>query len=132
MNKLKIAIPTQISGKRSNHFGHCQQFTLVEIEHNVVRSISFLDNPPHPTKGCMRPVALLKANQVDSIIVDGMGANPFKRFSEVGIRVFFADHKQFPDVQSAVNSLLAGKLVPMAAQQLCGGSSECHQHHGKA
>ena len=132
MDRQKIAVPTQISGKRSGHFGHCQQFTLVEIENNVVRSISFLDNPPHPTKGCMQPVALLQANKVDSIIVGGMGANPFKRFMEAQITVFFADIDRFPDVQSAIDSLLAGELTPMGAQHLCGGSGNCHQHHGKS
>jgi predicted Fe-Mo cluster-binding NifX family protein len=131
MNKQKIAVPTQISGKRSDHFGHCQQFTVVEIENNVVRSISFLENPPHPTRGCMQPVALLKANQVDSIIVGGMGANPFNHFTEAGIKVLYADRNQLPDVQSAIDSLLAGKLEPMGARQVCGGSGNCHQHHGK-
>lgn len=132
MNKQKIAVPTQISGKRSKHFGHCQQFTLVEIENNVVSSISFLENPPHPAKGCMQPIALLKANKVDSIIVGGMGANPFNRFTETGIKVFYADRNRFPDVQSAIDSLLLGKLEPMVSQQVCGGNGNCHQHHGKS
>ncbi len=131
MNKQKIAVPTKLTGKRSGHFGHCQQFTIVEIENNNVTAISFLQNPPHATDGCMKPVSLLKANQVDAIIVGGMGANPFNRFREVGINVFFADLKKFPDVQSIVDSLLAGTLVPMVSQQLCGGSGNCHQHQGK-
>ncbi len=135
MNRQKIAIPTDglggMIGKRSGHFGHCRQFTLVEIENNDVTVVSSLDNPPHPTGGCLQPVMLLKENQVDSIIVGGMGANPFNRFAEAGISVYFADRKQFPDVQSAVNSLLAGELVPMNSQQLCGGGGNCHQHHGK-
>jgi predicted Fe-Mo cluster-binding NifX family protein len=134
MNKLKIAIPTDgsggLQGKRSGHFGHCQQFTLVEIDNNELTAVSYLDNPPHPTGGCMQPVILLKENQVDSIIVGGMGANPFNRFAEAGISVFFADRTQFPDVQSAINSLLAGLLVPMDSQQVCGGGGDCHQHHG--
>ena len=132
MDTQKIAVPTQISGKRSNHFGHCQQFTLVEIENNVVTSISFLDNPPHPPNGCMQPVALLKKNKVDSIIVGGMGAKPFNKFREAGINVYFADRVQFPDVQSAIDSLLTGKLTPMVEQQLCRGSGNCHQYQGKS
>jgi len=134
MNRKKIAVPTNgsggLKGKRSGHFGHCQQFTLVDIENNDVTAVSYLDNPPHPTGGCMQPVILLKENQVDSIIVGGMGANPFNRFVEAGIKVLFADHRQFPDVESAINSLLAGDLVPMDSQQVCGGSGNCHQHHG--
>ena len=135
MNRQKIAIPTDgsggLSGKRSGHFGHCQQFTLVEIENDNVAAVSYLDNPPHPTGGCMQPVILLKENQVDSIIVGGMGANPFNRFGEAGVNVYFADRRQFPDVMSAINSMLAGKLMPMNSQQLCGGTGNCHQHHGK-
>ena len=135
MSRLKIAIPTEgsggLSGKRSSHFGHCQQFTVVEIANDAVAAVSFLDNPPHPTGGCMQPIILLKENQVDSVIVGGMGANPFNMFTEAGISVYFANHEQFPDVRSVINSLLADKLMPMNSQQVCGGSGNCHQHHGK-
>ena len=136
MIRQKIAIPTEglggLTGKRSGHFGHCQQFTLVEIENNDVTAVSSLDNPPHPTGGCLQPVTLLKENQVDSIIVGGMGANPFNRFAKAGINVFFANRKEFPDVQSVINSLLKGKLVPMVALQICGGNGNCHNHQGKS
>jgi len=136
MNKQKIAIPTEksvgMTGKRSGHFGHCQCFTLVEIENDEVAAVSYLDNTPHHAGGCIQPVKLLKEKRVDAIIVGGMGANPFKRFAEAGISVYFADRAQLPDVQSAIDSMLAGRLVLMNLQQLCKGEGNCHQHHGKS
>ena len=131
MKKQKIAIPTRMTGYRSGHFGHCPQFTLVEIENDAVTGISFLENPQHPSSGCMNPVALLKANQVDTIILGGIGAKPFKRLTELGINVLFADHKKIPDVKTAVDFLIACKLLPMASEQLCDGSGKCHQHGNK-
>ena len=131
MKKQIIAIPTKMTGDRSGHFGHCPQFTLVEIENGAVTGISYLDNPQHPANGCMQPVALLKANQVDTIILSGIGPKPFRRLTELGINVLFADHKQVPDVKSAIDFLTAGALTSMAPQQLCNGSGKCHQHHAK-
>ena len=131
MKKQKVAIPTKLTGKRSGHFGHCPQFTLVEIEDDAVTGVSYLDNPQHPSSGCMQPVALLKANQVDTIILGGIGAKPFQRLTELGINVLFADHSQIPDVKSAIDFLIACKLNPMVSEQLCNGSGKCHQHRGK-
>jgi predicted Fe-Mo cluster-binding NifX family protein len=131
MEKQKIAIPTKMTGDRSGHFGHCPQFTLIEIENGAVTGISYLENPQHPANGCMQPVALLKANQVDTIILGGIGAKPFKRLTELGINVLFADHKKIPDVKTAIDFLIASKLMSMHPIQLCDGSGKCHQHHGK-
>ena len=123
MNTMKIAVPTDgpegLTGKRSDHFGHCKEFSLVDIEDGAVTAVMTLANAPHPAGGCMQPVKLLKTNQVDSIVVAGMGANPFKRFAEAGIRGFFADRNQCPDVQSAIDSLLLDQLQEMSLQQLC-------------
>ena len=127
---MKIAVPTDVAdgmlGKRSGHFGHCKEFTLVDVENGAVTDVARLENLPHAAGGCLAPVQLLKDHRVDSIVVGGMGANPFKRFAEVGIRVFFADLEQCPDVQSAIDSLLLGRLQEMRLQQLCKGSGNCH------
>ena len=130
MNTRKIAVPTEgpdgLAGRRSDHFGHCKQFTLVDIENGNITGVTSLINEPHEAGGCLKPVGFLKEQQVDSIVVGGMGAKPFKRFEEAGIKVFFADRLQCPDVESAVNSLLNGKLSQMSPLQLCKGSGNCH------
>ena len=130
MNILKIAVPTDgadgLTGRRSDHFGHCKHFTLVDIENGNITGVTALANDPHEAGGCLKPVGVLKEQQVDTIVVGGMGAKPFQRFAEAGIKVFFADRVQCPDVESAVNSLLNGKLAQMNLQQLCKGSGNCH------
>lgn len=130
MTTLKIAVPTEnsdgLSAKRSDHFGHCKQFTLVDIENGTINGTTSLTNDPHEAGGCLKPVKFLKEHQVDAIVVGGMGAKPFQRFSEVGIKVYFADQLQCPDVESAVNSLLNDKLSEMNSLQLCKGSGNCH------
>lgn len=50
METMKIAVPTEgpdgLAGKRSDHFGHCKQFTLVEIENGKVSGVTSLINEP--------------------------------------------------------------------------------------
>ena len=134
MQKGKIAIPSRseagLHGQRSEHFGHCSHFTLIEVDNGTVTSVTTLANDPHQAGGCLTPVMHLKNNGVDRLIVSGMGAGPFKRFSEVGIKVFFAEQNRFPDVQSAVAALVADILPEMHARQLCKGSGNCHHPNG--
>ena len=37
------------------HFGHCDIYTIVEIEDGAVKNVSTLENVPHQHGGCMAP-----------------------------------------------------------------------------
>ena len=54
---MRIAIPTNNPGgmeaTRSEHFGHCDVFTLVEVDaENNISSVETLPVPEHGTGGC--------------------------------------------------------------------------------
>lgn len=130
MSKMLLAVPSNtpggLAGKRSDHFGHCDVFTLVEIEDGKVTGVDTLPNIPHGAGGCLKPVGLLKERGVNAIVVAGMGGGPFKGFAGAGIGVFLAALHMFEKVEDAVQGFLEERLVPMQAAEACQGDGSCH------
>lgn len=118
-----VAIPTigegGLESERSGHFGHCDCFTLVEIEGDAIAEVRTVQNPPHVEGGCLTPVNLLASHDVDAILVAGMGARPLAGFNQVGIAVYFENAT--PNVGEAIQLLLAGDVELMDDRFVCGG-----------
>lgn len=123
MEKGRIAIPSMaeggLDGKRAGHFGHCDTFTLVDVEDGNIEKVSTIANETHVQGGCMVPVNLLANNQVNALIVGGIGMRPLMGFRQVGIDVYHDDQR--PDIKPVVEDLIAGKLSMIADSQVCGG-----------
>ena len=68
----------------SGHFGHCEGFTLYEIDNVEVTNKMFIANPGH--KPGYLPV-FLKGKSTDVIIAGGMGEAAQELFQENGIEV---------------------------------------------
>lgn len=129
---MRICIPTNNPGgldaSRSEHFGHCDVFTLVELDSdNRISSVETLLPPDHGAGGCMVPVQVLNEANVDVIVVGGMGARPMQGFADVGIDVYWADRNAIVKAASVVEKFTAGMLPKMNVSQACGGGSACHQ-----
>lgn len=118
-----VAIPTMGEGgfdcERSGHFGHCDCFTVVQINDGVLADTRVVSNPPHGSGGCLEPVGRLASEGVTAIIVAGMGARPLAGFAEAGIDVFYEPSN--PRVGDAVELFLAGSLPQMEPRNACGG-----------
>ncbi|MCE5202943.1 MAG: NifB/NifX family molybdenum-iron cluster-binding protein [Coriobacteriales bacterium] len=125
--KMVLAVPTLGEGglesERSGHFGHCDCFTLVEIEDGKIAGVRIVENPPHVDGGCLTPVNLLASHGVDALIVAGMGARPLAGFNDAGITVFFED--ETPGVADAVQLVIEGEVDVMDSRFVCGGGD----HH---
>lgn len=80
---MKIAIATD-KGALSAHFGHCEGFTMYEVEGNKILNTTFIKNPGH--RPGFLPV-FLKENGVNVIIAGGMGSAAQQLFVENGIDV---------------------------------------------
>ena len=123
MEKGRIAIPSMeeggLDGKRAGHFGHCDTFTLVDVKDGVIEKISTIANQDHVQGGCMVPVNLLAENQVNALIVGGIGMRPLMGFRQAGIDVYHDDQRQ--DIRPVVEDLIAGKLPIIADNEVCGG-----------
>lgn len=126
MKNGRIAIPSNgqggIDGTRSGHFGHCDVFTLVDVEDSKIKEISILHNQDHIQGGCMVPVNLLSENRVNALIVGGIGMRPLMGFKQVGIQVFHDDQR--PEIGPVVQDLIAGNLNEIRNDQVCGGGGQ--------
>ena len=128
---MKIAIPTNNPGgmeaSRSDHFGHCDVFTVVEVDADKkISSVETLPVPDHGAGGCMVPVKTLSDAGVNAIVVGGIGARPMQGFAEVGIDVYWADKNSIPNAADVMDKFSAGMLPKMNVDQACQGGSNCH------
>jgi len=127
---LLVAVPSNnpggIDADRSDHFGHCDVFTLVQLKDGEVEKVYTVSNQEHGAGGCMVPVQFLKDQGVDAIVVGGIGARPMQGFAEVGIDVYFADRNSFTKVRSVVDGMLGNKFPLIRPDQACQGHGNCH------
>ena len=123
MENGRIAIPSQgnggLDGQRSGHFGHCDVFTLVDVEKGEIKKITTLPNQEHDQGGCMVPVNLLANNKVTALIVGGIGLRPLMGFNQVGIDVYHDATRA--EIRPVVEDLITGKLPLIEEDQVCGG-----------
>lgn len=118
---MKLAVPTMgtagLESQRAGHFGHCDCFTVVEIENDEIKNTTEVANPPHEEGGCLRPVNLLANAGVDAIVAAGMGMRPLMGFNQAGITVYFDN--THPLVGDAARAVAAGEAPIMSADQAC-------------
>lgn len=88
----------------SGHFGHCEGFTMYDIDHVEVVDKAFISNPGH--KPGFLPV-FLKENKTNVIIAGGMGETAQQLFIENGIDVFVGARGNVDDI---VNQFIGGVL----------------------
>ena len=129
MENGRIAVPSNgdggLNSTRSGHFGHCDVFTLVDIENGSIKNESTVSNQEHSQGGCMVPVNLLAGHDVNALIVGGIGRRPLEGFAQVGIDVYF-DSKR-AEIRPVVEDLIAGNLTKISPDQACGGGGDgCH------
>ncbi|MBN2307542.1 MAG: NifB/NifX family molybdenum-iron cluster-binding protein [Candidatus Hydrogenedentes bacterium] len=103
---MRIAIPL-FQGRLSAHFGHCQQFALVDAddETNSVRGTELLDAPPHQPG--LLP-AWLAEHGARLIIAGGMGRRALDLFAAQGIEVVTGAAQDTPE--AIVAAYLEGRL----------------------
>jgi predicted Fe-Mo cluster-binding NifX family protein len=122
-SRMRLAVPSNGQGgteaERSGHFGHCDCFTLVDLEGGEVVSVEIIDNPPHVDGGCLQPVNLLAGHGVTALVVAGMGARPLAGLNDVGIEVFFENAT--PGVGDVVGLVAQGQVARMDARNTCQG-----------
>jgi predicted Fe-Mo cluster-binding NifX family protein len=102
---MKIAIPLA-DGKLTAHFGHCQEFAIIEIEGSEIKNKEMLQPPPH--EPAVLPKWLHEMN-TNVIIAGGMGQKAIGLFDQLGIKVITGAPVQEPE--ELVKSYLADTLI---------------------
>jgi predicted Fe-Mo cluster-binding NifX family protein len=125
---LCLAIPTNAPGgldaQVSQHFGHCDAFTLLDFRDGVVAGARVVEVPTHQQGGCMVPVRLLSDNGATAVAVAGIGRRPLLGFAEVGLKVYSSDG--LDSVRDVAAAWIAGSLPKFLIDDVCGGGE---QHH---
>jgi ATP-binding protein involved in chromosome partitioning len=112
-DRMRIAIPLT-DGRLSSHFGHCEQFAIVDADPagKMVMNIEILTPPAH------EPGILpkwLSGMQVNVVIAGGMGRRAQQHFEESNIDVVVGAEENTP--QELVTQYLSGQL--QYGQNIC-------------
>lgn len=82
--KKRIAIPLE-NGILCSHFGHCEQFAIIDTESNTISADSLITPPPHEPG--LLPGWLAEKGVTD-VIAGGMGQRAIDLFNQQNINVF--------------------------------------------
>ena len=110
---MRIAIPLT-QGKLSQHFGHCEQFSIIDVDGDSkkIKSQELVIPPAHEPGVLPKWLAGL---QVELIIAGGMGQRAQQLFAENHIEVAVGAPDNEPN--ELVSQYLAGNL--QCGQNLC-------------
>lgn len=109
--KKKFAIPV-CSGAMDYHFGHCEQFVIIETVDGLITAEKSMDPPPH--RQGSHPKFLAEMG-VDVVITGGMGRKALDILEKKGIEVCLGNSDGLP--ADLVRNFLAGDL--MKGSNLC-------------
>jgi len=101
---MRYAIPTA-NGELCQHFGHCREFAILDVEDGAVVRAQFHAPPAH------EPGVLpqwLSEQKVNIVIAGGMGSRAQDFFRQYGIEVVVG--AQTGEPRAVVESYLAGTL----------------------
>lgn len=116
---MKIAVPTKLDNQIDAHFGHCEFYTIFDIENNKINKTSILQSPKGC--GCKSNIASeLAAKQVKIMLAGGIGNGAVTKLSEHNINVI---RNCKGDVHQLVNDYLAGKVTDG------GANCSAHENH---
>ena len=113
---MKIAISTD-SGRVSEHFGRCPEFTILEIQAGEVTGREVIPNPGHHPGYLPR---FFNEMGVEAIVAGGMGLRAQQLFDEMGIKPVMG---VTGSIEEVTRQLIAGTLK--------GGESLCQPGGGK-
>ncbi|MGI5891536.1 MAG: NifB/NifX family molybdenum-iron cluster-binding protein [Bacillota bacterium] len=116
---MKIAVASQ--GKMvSDHFGHCQNVNIFEIEDKKIVTSRSIDNPPQQHGYIF---IILQDQGAEVVITGSMGQRAQQKCQSLGLEVITGATGSAADV---VESYLRGELK--SSQILCGGHEHQHGH----
>jgi predicted Fe-Mo cluster-binding NifX family protein len=123
-DSMRVAIPTE-NNLVCPHFGHCEVFTIVEVDPVTKTTGEFRTlNPPHHERGVIP--AWLKQLGCTHIIAGGMGHRALALFEQYGIEVVSGTPSMA--VEDAVQALVDGGLN--AGPNPCDDPAFRHQGEG--
>jgi predicted Fe-Mo cluster-binding NifX family protein len=122
----RIAIPSMNDiGLESDvcaHFGSCEYFTIVDMERKSITGVKAVSNlSPDGEHNCAAPSIILKSQNVDTVLVSGIGGRPLMSLAENNIKVFAGAVGKISDAIQDYNDGILQELSTM-------GTCNCSHH----
>ena len=123
---MKIAIPTA-AGKLCSHFGHCEIFSLVDVDFEKKEILEISAGGPEEGISC-QSVNWLAAQGVNIVLAGGMGARPMMVLAQSGVKVVCGCPEL--EIRELVELFLKQDL--QVGENSCGHDEHHHCHGGHA
>lgn len=119
---MKVCVPVKENqGLESipyNHFGSAPIFLIYNLENGELKEIN--NNDLHHQHGMCQPLKALSGEQVDVILVAGIGAGALMKLQSQGIKVYKVGNGSISD---NIQLLKENQLMEFSTQNSC-------NHHG--
>ncbi|MFR3458116.1 MAG: NifB/NifX family molybdenum-iron cluster-binding protein [Bilophila wadsworthia] len=102
------------------HFGHCDIYTIVQIEDGAIKSVGNSAQRATPAGRLPRPCAASCSHGVTAP-AGGMGMRPLMGFQQAGVSVYYAGN--YPTVGLAVQAFLDASSPPSPPEFTRGGGN---------
>jgi predicted Fe-Mo cluster-binding NifX family protein len=120
---MKVCFPVQrnegVESRVYNHFGSAPMFVVVDTEINDVSVVTNSDR--NHSHGACNPIRALGDQEVDAVVVGGIGSGALQRLKQSGIRVY---HAQAPSIKENIAMLKNRSLPEFTPVQVCGGHAQ--------
>ena len=121
-----IAIPSMSDGGLESdvcaHFGSCEYFTILDVQDKSIEGIKAVSNcSPDGEHNCAAPSTILKSQNVEIVLVSGIGGRPLMSLAENKIKVFAGATGKISD---AVQDYKDGLLQELSTTGTC----NCSHH----
>jgi predicted Fe-Mo cluster-binding NifX family protein len=104
------------------HFGSCEYFTIVDVNDKAITGIRTISNGSLGSDhNCAAPSIILKSNNVDTVLVSGIGGRPLMSLVEKKIKIFAC---ALSKVSDAVQDYNNGVLQELSTNGTC----NCSHH----
>ncbi len=103
------------------HFGSAPLFLIVDTDSLACRAV--VNGNLHHGHGMCAPLQSLSGEQLDGMVVGGIGMGALQKLMAAGIQVFMAQH---PTAEETVQAWKAGRLQLVQPGQAC--AQHGHQH----
>jgi predicted Fe-Mo cluster-binding NifX family protein len=122
---MNICIPVEADdGLKSPvcaHFGSAPAFMIVDTGTNVCREI--VNGNQHHGHGMCMPLQSLQGEQIDAMVVGGIGMGALNKLNDANIKVYISQHATVGEV---VAGLKAGSLQLMQPGMACTNHGHGH------
>lgn len=124
---MKICIPTNsdkgLDDLVGEHFGRVPTYTIIDMENNNVKIVP---NTSHHTGGQGNPPEIMRNEDVDILICQGLGRRAIAMFEEFGIDVYIGASGT---VKDAVDAFKKGTLKKAIEGDACSKHAFRDSHH---